>query len=219
MFCSMTSINPIESFNQAIEYGKYVTLATHYVVEHEDVIQKSINGEFDKEREIWRHRNNRGCEHFDIEWFNLSSSKEVFNESLWSAVRYRVINLKVCVDAYASDHGINKKEFYSDIQKILPSLKYTVPNGMIDSPFEILKRSRDIFAHDKDPSGNSYRASFGMNDIRSFLMTNTYVFDDGKDQRIGSYNQNEPHLVNQIYQHSGFLDYEYGIYPLYQILE
>lgn len=216
----MDNRNIIDTFNNNVEFGKYVFFAAYHVREHKDEIQKSIDGEYEEVRKKYGTRPLRGSEHYDINWESLTTVQEVYDSLIWSTVRYRMINLKVCCDDYAKDMGIsNLAMFYKTVESTLPSLKFVLPDGSEVSPFDLLKNMRDTFAHNSDPGCKDSSCVPKDTDLRSLALTPIFFFDDGLDLKVASYDPHSEVIAECCSMHSDTLDYEQGLLQLFEILE
>jgi len=194
---------PIERFDQELEWGKYIVLSPLYIRDHKDEVTKSINGGYEEVRRKFGVKPLRGSERDDITWVGSVNAQDAYDRAMWYSVRYRIINLKVCCDGYAVNHG-GKAKFYEDLYAKIPRGKIELPNGKEEYPFEIVRLIRNVMAHDgseEKKDDKAKRIELGMDDIYEFLMTPYCFVDDGEKVKMASYDLNNEiirHTVNAL---------------------
>lgn len=184
----------IELFNEDIEYGMYITFSVSYIKNNREVIKKSIGGEYEELNKSVPHRDLRKFESTDITWRGESSALDVYNNTMWSVVRNRMINLKISLDGYANNIQMEKGDFYKDLMEKCPSFIITIPNKETIHISDLLKIVRDEIVHIKE---NSKKKRLGITDLKRFLFTPLYIADDGKKNKIVAYNRYNPEFKRQ----------------------
>lgn len=172
----MIDMEPIGEFKMKFEHGKYLTLSLMHIRNMSGDINKSIEGFYEDERKKWELAPLRKFETLDLNWMGIYSANDVYNAAAYRLMEYRVIHLKQLIEAYCSSHFSSLKECYDDLMKQCSEVKLPFEDGKMHNVFDILRDSRNYFAHNK----NSFKAHTPGFDPE-LLSKSVCTFNNGRD--------------------------------------